>query len=140
MWLTDAPSDSRVDYARDGEAWTTIFAPAAVTRHVAVIGDLASGERYRYRVFSGGVPFGVESTFRAPRSSLETRFRFGVIGDTNGVDVPSRIAERLAESDVDFVLHTGDVVYPSGEQKDYDAQFFLPFSRWLREGPVLPTF
>ncbi len=139
VWLTDVSADSRVDYAREGEAWETISSPAAVTRHVAVIGNLASGELYRYRVWSGGALLGLESTFRAPRSSRETRFRFGVIGDTAGVEVPMRIAGRLAESDVDFVLHTGDVVYPSGAQKNYDDEFFIPFSRLVREAPILPT-
>jgi len=139
VWNTDLAADSRVEYASEEGSWSTVELEEATRRHVVVLDGLASGATYRYRVYSDGIPLAEESSFRAPRDRIESRFRFAVIGDTNDVDVPTRIADRLVEADVDFALHMGDVVYPSGAEKDYDAQFFTPFSRWLRRGPVLPT-
>ncbi|HEY6064837.1 MAG TPA: metallophosphoesterase [Thermoanaerobaculia bacterium] len=138
-WDTDLAGGSRVDFAPEGGGWATIRQDESTRKHVVVLDGLASGESYRYRIYSGEVPLAGESSFRAPRDRREARFRFAVIGDTSGVDVPLRIADRLVEADVDFALHMGDVVYPSGAEKDYDAQFFTPLARWLSHGPVLPT-
>ena len=138
-WITDSPSDSRVDYATERGDWTTIQDATPVTRHEIVIGGLPSGGLYRYQVFSDGAALADESTFRAPRGPGDVVFRFGVIGDTDGIEVPAEIADRLAESGVDLAIHTGDVVYPAGAEADYDVEFFGPMSKWLRLGPVLPT-
>ncbi len=138
-WITDTPADSRVDYAVPGGVWTTVRFEASVTRHEVALGGLSSGTTYRYRIFSDDVALGEEGTFRAPRDASEQTFRFGVIGDTDLVEVPALLAERLTESDVDFALHTGDVVYPAGAEKDYDREFFVPMARWLSHGAVLPT-
>ncbi|HTO88658.1 MAG TPA: metallophosphoesterase [Thermoanaerobaculia bacterium] len=138
-WITDAPSDSRVDYGPAAGDWSTVRSEEAVTRHRIVLGGLIPGAVYRYRILSGDVALAEESTFRAPRGSTDTAFRFAVMGDTDGTSVPTRIADRLAESDVDLAIHTGDVVYPAGAEQDYDAQFFTPMARWLRRGPVLPA-
>jgi len=143
-WRTDVPSTSRVDYGLEGETPLSAGSDDAVARHVVEIGDLQSGAVYQYQVFSDGVPLADISTFRAPRDASETSFRFGVIGDTAAAtdaqrDVPRRIADRLVESGVDFVIHMGDVVYPSGAESGYDEQFFVPLAHWLRVGPVLPA-
>lgn len=36
-------------------------------------------------------------------------------------------------------MHTGDVVYPKGEDRLYDTRFFLPYRRLIGEVPVFPT-
>lgn len=139
VWWTDSPSSSRVDYAAPFGAWSTVESPEAVTRHVVALSRLTSGRMYRYRVLSDGVPLADECTFRAPRMRAESSVRFGVIGDTATGHIPERIADRLVESDVDLVIHTGDVVYPHGAESMYDQEFFRPFAKWLARGPVLPT-
>nr|MDP9478265.1 metallophosphoesterase [Actinomycetota bacterium] len=38
-----------------------------------------------------------------------------------------------------LILHTGDVVYPSGEDRHYDRRFFAPYRRLLKEVPIFPV-
>ncbi|MGH9369126.1 MAG: metallophosphoesterase [Thermoanaerobaculia bacterium] len=139
VWTTDSPGDSRVEYALAGDPWLAVHDPASVTRHVVGLPGLAPGALYRYRVFSDGVALGEEATLRAPRGPAESRFAFGVIGDTDGGEIPRALAERLLERGADFAIHTGDVVYPAGAESDYNPKFFQPFARWLRHRPILPT-
>jgi Calcineurin-like phosphoesterase len=139
VWTTDSPGDSRVEFALAGDPWLAVHDTASVTRHVVRLTGLALGALYRYRVSTDGVALGEEATLRAPRGPAETRFAFGVIGDTDGDEIPRALAERLLERGADFAIHTGDVVYPAGAESDYDPKFFRPFARWLRHGPILPT-
>jgi predicted phosphodiesterase len=140
IWNTDTAADSRVDYAAPDGVWRTATSPDVGTRHVVAIAGLPSGAEINYRVFSAGVELAPESSFRAPRDGTETRFRFAVIGDTaEGGSVLTDIADRLVESGADFAVHTGDVVYPTGAQQNYDKTFFVPLARWLLRGPVLPA-
>ncbi|TAM45759.1 MAG: metallophosphoesterase family protein [Acidobacteria bacterium] len=140
IWNTDTAADSRVDYAAPDGVWRTATSPEVGTRHVVAITGLPSGAEINYRVLSAGVQLAPESSFRAPRDGTETRFRFAVIGDTaEGGSVLTDIADRLVESGADFAVHTGDVVYPTGAQQNYDKTFFLPLARWLLHGPVLPA-
>ena len=140
IWNTDTAADSRVDYAAPDGVWHTATSPDVGTRHVVAIAGLPSGAEINYRVFSAGAQLAPESSFRAPRDGTETRFRFAVIGDTaEGGSALTAIAGRLVESGADFAVHTGDVVYPSGAQQNYDKTFFLPLARWLLRGPVLPA-
>ena len=37
------------------------------------------------------------------------------------------VADRIGDIRPDFVLHTGDVVYPAGESKNFDARYFQPY-------------
>ena len=140
VWRTDIASDSRVDYAPFGESsLMTVKRAAATTNHVIAIEGLAPGALYRYQVYSNDVPLGTEATFRAPRDRSSEEFVFGVIGDTNTRGFPEIIARQLVIADPDFVIHTGDVVYPSGSDDLYDAEFFGPMAVLVRQAAVLPT-
>jgi hypothetical protein len=137
-WTTDVPSSSRLDYSCSGVS-SRVEDAAPVQRHLLVLRNLPSGALCTYRVFSDDLPVGPESPFHAPRSASESRFRFAVIGDTNGGVVPTVIAARLVAADPDLVIHTGDVVYPVGADSAYDQEIFRPFAAWLERGPILPT-
>jgi len=139
VWLTDTGSSSSVEYATDDGAWSTVSDPNVSTKHVVRISPLVAGAQYRYRVVLDGQPLSETHVFRAPRDHADLTLRFGVVGDTNDVVVPGEIAARLADADVDLVLHTGDVVYPSGEESGYDAEFFQPMAPLIVSAPVLPT-
>jgi acid phosphatase type 7 len=140
VWLTDVASSSRVEYApAEGGETTAVSDATPVTRHVVRIAGLIPGAAYCYRVFSDGAALGGDACFRAPRDPGETTFRFGVIGDTDGVTVPGEIAGRLASADVDLVVHMGDVVYPRGEESRYEEEFFAPLAPLIANVPVLPT-
>ena len=59
-------------------------------------------------------------------------FAFVVVGDTGEGDASQHVLRRsllhaAAQPEVKFVIVSSDVVYPSGEMKDYEKKFWLPF-------------
>ena len=68
-------------------------------------------------------------------------FSFIVIGDTGEGDASQHVLRDqllsvAGRDDVRFVVVSSDVVYPSGEMKDYEAKFWLPFKG--SQNPCLP--
>lgn len=139
VWWTDEACDTRLDGMSPGGKPFSVRRPERVTKHIVPLPDLAPGGRYRYQAYSDDFPMGEASTVAAPRGAGDASFRFGVIGDTATGHIPAEIADRLVESGADFVIHTGDVVYPDGADELYDQEFFRPMARWLAGGPVLPA-
>jgi len=139
VWLTDTDSPSDVEYAIEDGEWAAISDPSLSTKHLVRLSPLLPGAFYRYRVVLNGEPLSETHVFRAPRDPADLTLRFGVIGDTEDVVVPGELADRLSAADVDLVLHTGDVVYPKGEESRYDEEFFQPMAPLLASAPVLPT-
>jgi len=85
-----------------------------------------------------GQPWGL---IRFRTISGQRPLRIGVIGDAGfGDQVTYALAEEMAGYDLDFVLHTGDVVYRIGENADpyeaYALKWYLPFAPLLRRMPV----
>lgn len=67
-----------------------------------------------------------------PRVNDTTDFSFVVIGDTGEGDPSQHVLkdQLLAVSnkhDINFVVISSDIIYPSGAMKDYERKFFLPF-------------
>ncbi len=144
IWDTDTPAASRLDYNVPGAPPITITEPILTTHHVIAIDGLESGATYEYEVYSDATPLAAASTFTAPRGPAETTFSFAVVGDTatassEELAVTDQIADQLAGSGVDLLVHTGDVVYPSGQASSYQAQFFTPMADILLHAPVLPA-
>ena len=59
-------------------------------------------------------------------------FSFVVVGDPGEGDPSQHILKDQILSvsnkpDVEFVVISSDIVYPSGAMKDYERKFFLPF-------------
>lgn len=137
-WNTSQPADSRVDYGINGYE-KSVADPDAVSRHALRLSGLRQGSRYHYQVISGG---------RVLRTGLllqtnklpGTPFSFAVLGDSgSGSTGQYRIAGQMARVEPDFILHTGDVVYPRGEEKDYDAHFFRPYAALLARVALWPA-
>ncbi|MFC1707888.1 metallophosphoesterase family protein [Planctomycetota bacterium] len=71
---------------------------------------------------------------------------FLVLGNTGtGSDEQLTVAQAVAESfekprglarGVDFIVHTGDMVYDKGAAADYEARFFAPYREVLRRTPI----
>ena len=80
---------------------------------------------------SGGAA--TPSTFSvAPPGIDGGDFSFIVIGDTGEGDASQHVLRDqllsvAGKDDVRFVVVSSDVIYPSGEMKDYEAKFWLPF-------------
>jgi predicted phosphodiesterase len=67
--------------------------------------------------------------------------RVGVIGDSGfGEPVTTQLAEQMAHLKLDFVIHTGDLVYEAGENANpaeaFALKYFQPFAPLLRQLPI----
>ena len=63
-----------------------------------------------------------------------------MIGDSGtGSTAQYAVADRMVALDPQFVLHTGDVVYPDGQADGYDPFFFQPYQALARRAPIFPT-
>jgi len=88
-------------------------------------------EAVREEEIAAGRP---EPTFaiRPPGVEDAADFSFLVIGDTGEGDssqhvLRDQIIIAALQPEVRFVVLSSDVIYPSGEMKDYEAKFWLPF-------------
>jgi len=107
-------------------------------RNRVVLTDLEPGQTYLYRVRLGRRLLAQASLRTA---SLPTEgCSFIVLGDSGvGGQAQYLLARRMRDLDPDFVLHTGDVVYPDGERDDYLDRFFAPYRELLAKVSFWPT-
>ncbi len=107
--------------------------------HEVHLTGLDQGTEYNYVVRCGDVES--DGRFRtAPAPDSDQRITFAVYGDTQ--DRPEfhiEMAEVIAESDPDFVLHTGDMVGSGDYWPHWKAQYFDPAETMLRTAPVWPS-
>ncbi|HEY8240918.1 MAG TPA: hypothetical protein VIH35_05695, partial [Kiritimatiellia bacterium] len=139
-WLTDALTDSVVEYGTDTNYAGGVVSNGALTRsHAIAIGGLLPGTGYYYRIHSGGVALGMGGPFRAPAATNQA-FRFGIIGDF-GYSGPgtTSIAARVNATNIDFLTTVGDNIYLYGQAGDYDAYWFTPYAETLRRSPLMPA-
>ncbi len=101
---------------------------------VAAMTELPIGPPLQYRVRSelgAHGPF----DFRAGRPRGE-KFRFAAFGDTrSGHKVHRSLIEAMAREDIDFLLHSGDIVYTGGVLDEWHT-FFEIESPVIRRVPI----
>jgi predicted phosphodiesterase len=137
VWRTDQPGTSRVDYSVGNYA-RSIDLPDPTTEHVITLTDLITGTEVLYRVSTDGVEL-ASGSFRTAASS-DQAFSFAVIGDSGtGSRDQYAVADRMVALDPQFVLHTGDVIYPDGQASGYDPFFFQPYQALARRAPIFST-
>lgn len=77
-------------------------------------------------------------------ASNELPIRVGILGDSGlGEQVTFDLVEQMASHDLDFVLHTGDLVYLMQQNASpfeaYTLKFYTPFAPLLHQMPVYPS-
>jgi len=84
-------------------------------------------------IHASGEKIGAEAFRLHPHGvSDNTDFSFVVIGDPGEGDpsqhvLKDQILAISNKSDINFVVLSSDIVYPSGAMRDYERKFFLPF-------------
>jgi 3',5'-cyclic AMP phosphodiesterase CpdA len=135
---------SSVVYYRDAR-WPFLFgvgphagdAMPLTTAHAVTISGLSSATSYYYAIAS--LHSAVESTFTTAPGP-DASFKALVFGDSgDGSEWQLSLAKRMEQEKFDLVIHTGDVVYPKGDEEDYDAKFFAPYREILRSHPIFPA-
>ena len=138
-WVSDEMNVGYVEYGETAQLGRKEFDARVDRRHAITLSDLNPGSTYYYRATEvGGSP--VAGRFRTAPAGLNSCFTFAVIGDSgHGGKNQLAMAALLEHLEPDLVLHTGDVVYPSGEDRHYDPRFFTPYRELIKETPVFPT-
>jgi len=97
--------------------------------------NLAPGAPFEY-----SVP-GVTGTYTARTlPPAGAPLRFAVFGDSGMATIgQKKVAKLLQRLAPDLVLFVGDVVYPTGRDKDLDKKYFDIYGRTLARVPVFPA-
>jgi uncharacterized protein (TIGR03437 family) len=103
----------------------------------AGLSGLAAATDYSCTIQVNGVP-AASLTFR---TSGPGPFRFLVFGDSGeGTPEQGLIAARmLAENDVRFVVHTGDIAYGDGTFSEFLTRHFNVYAPLMARAPFFPT-
>ncbi len=149
----DRPADGSLFYQPVGPgelAPNQVPLASQETRHQITLDGLKPGSTYQAIV---GLHAG-EGTYQQPSFlgqawgpvhfrtvSDDELLRIGVIGDAGFGDAATKaLVEQMATYDLDFVLHTGDVVYATegtvNPLEDYARKFYTPFAPLLHQMPL----
>ena len=133
-WMSEEPGAGFVQYGETPELEHERGDGRTGKRHAITLSRLRPDSRYYYRV--AGAP--KTASFRtAPEGS---GFTFAVVGDSGtGSKAQLAVAALLERMQPDLILHTGDVVYPKGDDADYDPKFFAPYRRIIEGVPIFPS-
>jgi len=99
-------------------------------RCLAKLSDLTPGQSYDYEILLGdrGLTYNKIRTAK----TADQPFSFLVFGDSGRATQEQYIlAARMAEHNVDFILHTGDLVYGKGERRHFYERLFKPYEKML---------
>ena len=140
----DESAEGGILRVEDDRGWLGSY--PAVRGHIGFVAraaGLQGGRSYRYtvlRVDAAGATsrFGGGEARTAPVG--DAPLSFIVFGDSGrGNRAQRRLARTMARYPVDFILHSGDVVYPDGQWEGYSARFFRPYAELLARVPVYPV-
>lgn len=138
-WVSSEPGAGVVEYGRTPRLGRKRRDARTGRRHAVTLSGLRAGATYYYRVVSNGEPAKTVSFRTAPEGS-GSGFTFAVIGDGgDGGEEQRAVAGLLERMRPDFVLHTGDVVYESGAERDYGPHFFRPYRKVIGGVPFFPA-
>jgi acid phosphatase type 7 len=138
-WVSEGPDGGVVEYGKTSEVGSTEAEAWVSRRHAVALAGLDPGSTYHYRVEGVGGESATGS-FRTAPVSEDSRFSFAVVGDSgSGGKGQLAVAALLGRLGPDLILHTGDVVYPAGEERHYDRRFFAPYRHLTRSVPLSPV-
>jgi 3',5'-cyclic AMP phosphodiesterase CpdA len=138
-WVDERPDAAVVEYGKTLELGCKETDARVGRRHAVALAGLDPGSTYHYRVRGVGRTSSKQSLRTAPVGD-DSRFSFAVVGDSgSGGKGQLAVADLLGRLEPDLILHTGDVVYPAGEERNYDRRFFAPYRCIIRSVPVFPV-
>lgn len=110
--------------------------------HSVRIDGLSPNTEYRYQVKESGHTLGAEASFKTPPAldAPEHLFSFAVLGDTGtGSEAQYEVAHQIRLYDPNFIIHTGDIVYPNGAENQYYDKFFRPYQDLITHKVIWPV-
>lgn len=136
VWFTSRPAGHlALTVGADGRSF-----PVRVEgrRCVAAIAGLAPGASVPYEIHAKKRTLATKALrTNKPRAAP---FRFVVFGDSGkGTQAQRLLGLRMAADDPDLALHTGDLIYGSGERRRYKSRFFDPYAEMLARVAFWPS-
>lgn len=128
----------------DGARTELINANCAGNRCEAIIKDVDAGATVQYglaydALFTSGREFGPTHTVRMP-PGRPGDFRFIAFGDSgSGGNSQYDLGALMSRQKCDLVIHTGDLIYPAGNDGDYPRKFYDPYAALIASVPFMVT-
>ena len=132
VWYTTRPTACRA-LVTVGDQQLSLDARGEGSRYVAHVTGLSPGTSYPYEIRAGNRRLVGGLSFQTNRAA-DQRFNFLVFGDSgSGSRAQYLLGGLMARTlpPADFLLHTGDLVYPDGLRERYEARFFAPYRSLL---------
>ncbi|PJF44127.1 MAG: hypothetical protein CUN55_05615 [Phototrophicales bacterium] len=146
-WLPENTQNMELVVLQDGVEIRRQPLPSA--RAVVKIEDLSPRTVYQYYIEAGGqLPLYMDQVWgpiQLRTQPYSWPIRLAVLGDSGfGDSVTAQLASHIAQQQIDFFVHLGDIVYRC---EDFDNnlwlnwahKYFLPFQAILTKVPHLPT-
>jgi len=134
VWETDGAMYGWLEFAPKGTVPTPRRTEEAGTLHTLSFTNLTPNVIYRYHLAGRPDPFREFRTFSPNRTS----YSFAALGDNRTYpDKFEKVTTAAARHDVDFFIHTGDVVADGIEHDDWYDEWFEPGHAMFRRAPVL---
>ena len=106
--------------------------------HKVWLDGLLAGRAYTYRLV-GPQTRGDVYTFRTPTAETD-EVRFIVCGDSRTQpDINRKLVKQMMKHDVDFIVHTGDLVSQGSNYSQWKPQFFEPLKGLAEKVPIYIT-
>jgi predicted phosphodiesterase len=137
-WRTRDKSDSRVDYGESASYGRSVIIDELTDYHAVLLPNLQPNKQHHYQITSNNKVL-ASAVFQSGKVN-DTPFKFAVFGDSgSGSPAQYAVAQQIEAHAVDFIIHTGDVVYPKGSDQDYRERFYIPYKNLLARFPFFPA-
>jgi acid phosphatase type 7 len=116
--------------------------PEARRQHLLRLVSLSPDTSYRYRLRTSAGALLAEGTFTTAPPPLVRAITFAATSDSGwpgGSEALVAEAMRGSTPFPELLLHSGDVIYPSGGREGYAPWLFEPFARVLDRAPIFPA-
>lgn len=112
---------------------------SAADRRVRLAG-LGPGTRVEYVVHADTATFGPVAFRTPPRAGSEEEVRVLAFGDSGwGSESQLRLAALMGERRWDVAIHTGDIAYAQGTERDFTVRHFHVYRTLLASTPFFPS-
>ncbi len=139
VWYTTRPIACTLSYGYDRPELAAEVTSSGL-RHAARLSGLEAERRVGYVIRAGAREL-FRGALRTDKAAGQA-FSFLVFGDSGrGSREQYLLAARMRTMTPapDFLVHTGDLIYPDGARRRYRGRFFAPYRESLAEMPFWPS-
>ena len=133
LWQINDYKNSFIEFKKENGKPEIIAGILTNEMFKAAVSNLEAGAVYYYRLAGDANKFSKFRTFSKNRKN----FSFAVLGDNRtNPDKFEKIAAAAAKFDVDFFIHTGDMMTDGRKKNQWYKQWFKPARPMLEKAPV----